>query len=699
MNSQPYSPDAPITDPERDRFRRWSFAKRIADTIANRTDPSSFVVAIYGAWGDGKTSVLNFVDSEISKHQGVLVVRFNPWRFPDETALLRHFFAGLARVLGESLTTGKVKLGQTLVKYGELLDIAWSGAGKATSAAGKLLSTLDIQEEKQKIAEMLRKHGKRIIVLMDDIDRLEKNEIQALFRLVKLSADFDHTVYVLAFDAEMVASAIGERFTGEEAKRSQAGRNFLEKIVQVPLTLPSIPASDLREFCFETINEALSATEFDIEENEARRFVLQFERGIEIRLKTPRIAKRYSNALAFSLAINRGEVNTVDMMLIEGIRVFYPEAFALIRQHKAILIGAGADSREQEAAKQGERFLETVTAGLSQDEASALQNLLDHLFPNLGTLQYSGLEQQFAKHQKVASEYYFDRYFTYSIPNADVSDIAIRQLIERAETLPVAESRATLQQLVTVKNAGAVISKIREGAERMVPLAAKNLALAIAPKGDLFPNPESLFPSQPFAQAAILIHNLLMQIGQTDRGRVASAVIEEGEPITFAFEVLKWIVSGEDSKEKLLSKEQDLELRKLLAERIGRMFKDISACDFPADMKGLASLLLLWARDGQPDEERAYLANLIEQRPELSISIIKAFSPTSFSISGVHRGSFEQETYDRVVLVIDGAILFNALSLIFKGKLDSSFYPRDKSLSDLRVANQFAFIHSKKNKN
>jgi hypothetical protein len=696
-SSQPYVSDAPVSDPQKDRFRRWPFARRIADTIAIRTDPSSFVVAIYGAWGDGKTTVLNFVDGELRKRSDVLVVRFNPWRFPDETALLRHFFGELARVLGESLTTGKVKLGQTLAKYGELLDVAWSGVGKATSTAGKLLSTLDIEQEKQKIAEMLGKHRKRVVVLMDDIDRLEKNEIQALFRLVKLSADFDHTAYVLAFDAEMVASAIGERFTSEEGKRSQAGRSFLEKIVQVPLTLPAIPATELRSFCIEAINEALKVAELDIDESEGRRFVRQFERSVEIRLKTPRMAKRYGNALAFSLAINRGEVNTVDMMLIEAIRVFYPEAFALVRHQKEIMLGTETTAQEAELARRTNHFLETVVSGLSPDEGSALKKLLDHLFPRMGVTRYGGPEQEFAKQQRIASEEYFDRYFTYSVPTSDVSDIAIRSFVEEAETSSIAETGASILQMVTTQNAGAVISKLRGRAGHISALAAEKLALAIAPNGDLFPNPESLFPTQPFSQAGILIQNLLMQIPQSNRFGVASKIIEKGEPITFAMEILKWIVSYDDVKpdERPLSKEQDSALRKDLAGRVGRKFKTFAPNDFPAGMKGLGSLLLLWASDGEPGETRTFLTKLIETKHEVAIPIIQSFLPTSFSVAGAHLAAFDRETYDRICRLIDCTVLFSVLSSVFQGKLDASLYRGQKEVPiDLRIANQFAYIHN-----
>ena len=61
-----YVSDSPVSDPEsEDRLKRWPFAQRIAQTIASRKDPSSIVIGICGVWGEGKTSVLNFIGKEL----------------------------------------------------------------------------------------------------------------------------------------------------------------------------------------------------------------------------------------------------------------------------------------------------------------------------------------------------------------------------------------------------------------------------------------------------------------------------------------------------------------------------------------------------------------------------------------------------------------------------------------------------------
>src|SRR5579863_7044008 len=115
-----YMSDAALDNPDDDKFDRKVFAKRIAETVGSKSDPSSIVIGIYGPWGDGKTTVLNFVEKSLGEFETVICFRFNPWRFEDETVLLRTFFESLARLLKRRLSNNKEEIGKALSKYGAL---------------------------------------------------------------------------------------------------------------------------------------------------------------------------------------------------------------------------------------------------------------------------------------------------------------------------------------------------------------------------------------------------------------------------------------------------------------------------------------------------------------------------------------------------------------------------------------------------
>jgi predicted KAP-like P-loop ATPase len=306
------SSDKPVSLKEEDRFQRYDFSKRIAERIINAENNDSIVIGVYGAWGEGKTSVINFIENELVKNNSIITIKFNPWRFTDESTLLITFFNCLAREIKKSfneknrnltkpnlinrirlkweekkapLVTNKEKIGELIEKYGSIVSGYNAGAGVAN--IGKSMSSVSIDTLKERFESLLIKSNKKIVVFIDDIDRLDKQEIHSIFRLVKLTANFQNTYYILSFDQEMVASAIGERF-GSGDKNS--GLNFLEKIIQVPLTIPVSQPDSLKQYCFELIEKTIESNKVMLTTDEVRRFVSEFSENVLIKLKTPRLA-------------------------------------------------------------------------------------------------------------------------------------------------------------------------------------------------------------------------------------------------------------------------------------------------------------------------------------------------------------------------------------------------------------------------
>lgn len=695
-----YVTDAPISNPAEDRFSRWPFAKRIADTIASRTDPSSLVIAIYGAWGDGKTTVLNFVDRELSTLEDVVVVRFNPWRFPDEATLLRSFFATLANALGATITTGKEELGKALAKYGKFLDVLKSGAGGALKDAGELLGDIDLEEEKRRVDKILSDNKKRVVILMDDIDRLEKTEIQAVFKLVKLTGDFENVSYVLAFDAEMVANAIGERFTAIEAERTQAGQSFLEKIVQVPLDLPVIPRGALGHFAFESVDEALQTAGVLLSESQFHDFAQTFSDSIGTRLKTPRMAKRYANAIAFALGINKGEVHEVDLMLIEGIRIFFPQAYKVIKHNKQVLTERSDGILHKKTLPDRRAQLKAeIEKNLQPDEAKSLVKLLQSLFPRFSEVHYGAdWEGEWAKQKRVVSPEYFDRYFTYSVPEGDISDQKIASLLSGLESGSIDEIVAKLKELITPSNAELAVSKFRAKADELSPESTKKLAVSIAHTGDLFPAFDTfLSPRDPSNQAAMLISKLLKQIEPPNRYGIAEALSLEAEPLPFACRVVRWVTSGNDTppENRRLTPDEDVALWKCLAGRIREHVQHKGRDIFEEPRQAMTYFELL-ARGGNETEAREFLKVDFEQNPSDAIAFISGFLPTSYSTSGSEPGEFERSTYERVSRLVAPSLLHECIVKLYGDEVANPVYngPSDRKLSDT-LAHQFEHVHKR----
>ena len=90
----------PAVYPEEDEFNRWPFSRALADRIAGLGNAEgSAVIGLYGRWGYGKSSVLNFIKHRLEHDHAakVALLEFNPWLFSDRDALLASFYAELAK--------------------------------------------------------------------------------------------------------------------------------------------------------------------------------------------------------------------------------------------------------------------------------------------------------------------------------------------------------------------------------------------------------------------------------------------------------------------------------------------------------------------------------------------------------------------------------------------------------------------------
>lgn len=697
QSSGPYRTDAPISDPLLDVFDRAPFAHRIADTIGERNDPSSLVVGIYGPWGDGKTTVLNFIRNRLKDYPSLICVTFNPWRMEGEQALLQGFFATLADVLDKELTTDAEKLGDVLKKYGALLKIAPGGWGDAAVDTGTALSAVSLDELRDRISKMLREANRRVVIIMDDIDRLDRSEIQAIFRLVKLTGDFENTAYVLAFDEQMVASAIGEKYASSSGQSYEAGINFLEKIVQVPLHLPPPSPDALRQYCFELVDEALRGSGTEMGQNQVNEFVRHFIDGIQIRLTTPRMAKRYANALHFALTILKGESNTRDLLLVEGLRMFYPKLYDTIRHNPEPVLRTHSADRPN---ADGDKYIEANTEGLTTEEKRAAASLVKALFPRMGsTIIGSDWEAEFARDQRIASSYYFPRYFTYGVSSSDVPDLALKAFLDALPLLSIEESSKVFRSLINDKNASTLLYKLRSREDEMPAASAARLIEVFAQNGGRFPSPDSfVFFMQPLMQAVICVRQLMQRIPAEERLAIANEAIANAETLKFACDCARWLSKGDGSAEPVLTEDEEKQMEATLGKRIEAYLAAQPKAIWLIEPKDAGTYLSWWARVSGPDPVRTYTSRQIQEDPSSIFELLKSYLPSGWGLTtGLPvESSFNQNTYKGIIEVVDPEMMAAALTRMYGQELATPNYrlplrePRER-----RLAHQFMFVHDK----
>jgi len=356
---------------------------------------------------------------------------------------------------------------------------------------------VELGDLRDRIESILSDSQTRAVILVDDIDRLDRREIHALFQLVKHSAGFENTTYVLAFDDDMVAAALGERYGSGDP---EAGRSFLEKIVQVPLHLPPADSTALRKLALEGVDAALRLAEIELSDDDVRQFVRLFDDGIGPRLSTPRQAIRYANALEFALPILKEEVNAVDQLIIEAVRVFYPLLYDVIRRNPDAFTGGELATLDRDE-KAKERAQEVVDGGLSDlpsDDAEEVKRMLMELFPRLKGIYRNYVftadsDRRWEAEQRVCSSRYFLRYFHYGLPHGDIADQDIQAFVETAQAGDEEKLTELLAGFSTKATLPRLIEKLRRWEREIQPGAAQCLALAISHNADLLPREEGPF--------------------------------------------------------------------------------------------------------------------------------------------------------------------------------------------------------------
>ena len=436
------NPDFPITKSSDDKLNRGSFADNLAELLVLPSFPTPFSIGLYGKWGSGKTSLLNMVLEKVeSRSSNTVILRFNPWLCSDPGQLVSQFFKQLASKLQMKEPAGE-RVSKALIQYSEVLNPVFSLLS-GTEAAGvrmiaKIIRALakkwanqpkDIQRKKDEIISELLKSDLRIIIAIDDIDRLSNEEIVSVFQLVKTLADFPNTVYLLAFDYDIVIRAL-------ETVQHGDGQEYLEKIIQVPFAIPDPDIISIQELLFLKLEEIFAGvpeTRYDKE-----LWGMLFDNGMKKYIKSIRDVNRYTNVLYLKYLLLYNEVDPVDLLGLVCLQVFEPSVYSVLNQYKNILTGSidglpnNYQKDEEGRIKSG---VENILAGKARDAGSA-KNILAILFPKvktaMGLRSFDGRyykQTNFIANHNIASPACFNRYFSLTLENDGIPSEIINRLI------------------------------------------------------------------------------------------------------------------------------------------------------------------------------------------------------------------------------------------------------------------------------
>lgn len=648
MPAAELSSDRPSTDPDQDLFGHAPFARTLAKAIRGYRGNDGIVLALYGPWGSGKSTILAYVEHELElgpETEQPVVVSFNPWWFSGQENLARAFLGQLQAVL-PAKHAGFKALGDKLAEFGGALggaaDLAGAAfgiplGGKAIEASAKLLATKpkDVPALKNAVSALLLEQKKRVLVLIDDIDRLTPEEVRQLFTVIKALADFPYVTYLLAFDREVAATAIGEQ-TG------LPGDRYLEKIIQVPFELPRVDRTTLRQALFTKLDAVVGGTpagRFD-----SRHWANVFHSGLDPLFMVPRDIVRLTNALSVTYPAVVGEVNPVDFIAIECLRVFLPAVYDAIRTSPEQFTGyqAPGDERDkQRAAAFHDSWLGKIPEALRRSTEELMQTLFPRLESVWSNMHYAADSlQQWRRELRVCVPAVFSAYFRLSLPDGAVSRAELDALLEL--TMDQAAFADALRKASSVKLASGV-SKARGLLERFMDhvedeldvARARPVIMALLDMGDeLLLSTDRVSGEFDFgneSRVRRIVYHLLKKVDTEQRTPLLLQAIKHGQALRCAQYLIGELVRGVEKASKgegqSLVSEADVEqLKDLWRQRVSHFSQQAQFIDHPA----LALLLSGWRHLGSEEETKAWCQQA-SSKDEGLLKLISAFSSESTS--------------------------------------------------------------------
>ena len=432
--------DEPIRTIERDLLGRDQLVEALALQIEATDTHQPIVIGLNAPWGTGKSSFLHLLSARLESgprrsdqhspddrsQSHPIIINFNPWLYGNVEQLVHIFFAQLATKIAAN--PGTSKLGKLLKEFGPLIaslcPVAPPGTATLTKTIGEHLEKKGIPDRKQDIDEQLESLRQRVIVFVDDIDRLEPDVTELLFRMVRLCADFKNITYVLAFDSTVVERHLD---SGDHA----SGRRYLEKIIHVSYNIPRPGQAALRTILMEELDDVRRLVKTD--PLNVRRYETIFGQGIERHFSTVRGIKRYVNALRLSLAPVKDEIDLIDFFVIELIRVVYPEIYAILsaNRHRLINTRCECETPGDDPPKWLVESLDTLE--MDSHIETSLTELICGLFPELRSSRVDdGRRARWALERRICSLETIDQYFLFTVPTEQLSLDDRRQFHQEA---------------------------------------------------------------------------------------------------------------------------------------------------------------------------------------------------------------------------------------------------------------------------
>lgn len=457
-----YWSDDAIAHVDQDRFNRTEFARLVAKTIdAIPLGAASTVFGVVGPCGSGKSSVAAMIGECLPSSW--IVQPFTPWAATGVLGLQLEFVAALDSALGGA--GAEEQAARTALK--KYVRLARPLLAAVPGMGGYLAETADIavsnfaerkpwSAEFGEMAETLEAMERRVLIVCDDIDRLDASELLEFLKVVRLLGRFPNVHYLVAYDADTVEDLL--------AAQGVAGRtaSFMEKIVQHPFELPRVDRATRWSHASAAMSRTLEQQQAELDEAGVERYRSLLD-ALTVGLTSPRQFARFEQHMSVLAQLVPGEVDVLDFAAVAYLRLNHHEVYdALPTWTSQLRAGLRTESRGKVSNEGGlseKEWTQRISHTSRRPLTAGAWEVLQFLYPNLGVGNSRPL------HPRAFANYlYEERYFTLGVPDNDVSDVVVARAVASLLSIAVdAEAEANLKQILTDTHP----STARLGVEKM----------------------------------------------------------------------------------------------------------------------------------------------------------------------------------------------------------------------------------------
>lgn len=391
-------------------LRQIGWDNYVSDLLAlmprDRLKKESLAIGISGNWGSGKTSFLKSMQKQMNADYRV--VTFNPWTCTDKEQIISQFFA----LMREQTENNDESLQDAIQKYRDIVldtDIhpALTFLAKVFPLSKKE-ETLD--SLKDKIEEAITIDGsKPFAIFIDDLDRLEGNELFEVLRLIRITANFRNVVFVVAYDRDYICNVLNE------SKNIKRAEEYIQKIFHLEVSLPKFEDETLLDVFMEEVVRIASLDESKA--TRLRQLVMQLLNvdGLSFTDFIPnfRQARRFANVFALnlkSILAHTKDFVVKDFIGIELLHFAYPDIHRTLMYKPMTLL------------KQSHELLSKTRLLVYESKNNTPSDKL------LRKLFYSNNETQQTS-REVRSQLSYANYFCYRLPNNSIGATEFEMLM------------------------------------------------------------------------------------------------------------------------------------------------------------------------------------------------------------------------------------------------------------------------------